>query len=286
MTTKNPQTSIEWKDFFIDACQVGNLNLVQKLCELEFIKIADFYTIETGFQFACQGGHLEVVKFLTTSTDFLAAGHKKINIHTNYEKSFKFACENGHLEVVKFLTTSPELLKAGHTFSDLHANNELGFRLSCSKGHLEIVKFLTTSPDLLNSGHTFSDLHAKNEEGFLSACKEGRLEIVKFLTTSSDLLAAGHSFADIHAIDDLGFRWACEGSHWNVVQFLIFDLNLEKSLKIEKFIQNHHPQARTYFEAQEERKIFKECVQSALFTPDSTEGLPQQLCSNFSSIRI
>lgn len=77
----HPKTFEEWNELFLTACLSGDFKVIQMICHLEFKTIA--------------------------------------NIHTECEEGFRLACDNGHLEIVKFLTTSPELLAAGHTFANI-----------------------------------------------------------------------------------------------------------------------------------------------------------------------
>ena len=102
---------------------------------------------------------------------------------------------------------------------------------SCQNGHLEIVKYLLTSPDLKEH----ADIHADNDVGFRWACENGYLEVVKYLLTSPDL----KEHANIHARDDLGFICACEQGHLEVVKYLIIDMNIEKTIHIEKYLNEN-----------------------------------------------
>ena len=65
---------------------------------------------------------------------------------------------------------------------------------------------------------------------FIDACYEGRLEVVKYLLASAELT----EHADVHAGNDEGFIWACENGHLEVVKCLIIDMNIDKTIHIEK----------------------------------------------------
>lgn len=243
----NPKNPEEWIKLFIHACSNGDLDLVRMLFEPEFKSIS--------------------------------------NLHYGDEEGFRIARGNGHLDIVKFLTTSSELLASAHSFVDIHAQDEEGFQLACRYGHLDVIQFLTTSSELLAAGHTFVNIHSNCEEGLNWACQEGHLEVLKFLTTSPVLLHAGHTFADIHGYEEEGFQLACDASHWNIVKFLIFDLNIEKTKTIVKIIQKY-PQTESYFEAREERKKLSECIKSIPSLQNSIDYDSQDLNSNLTSIRI
>lgn len=118
---------------------------------------------------------------------------------------FRKACANGHLEVVRFLTTSPELKAAGHEFVNIHAENAFGFEEACARGHLEIVRYLTRDPAFKAAGHDWVGIHMNNAEGFQRACSEGHLDVVRYLSTSQELKEAGHNWVDIHGGNEPSF---------------------------------------------------------------------------------
>ena len=103
-------------------------------------------------------------------------------------------------------------------------NNQ--FINACQNDDLDIVQFLLTSPGLKE--HV--DIHAENDLGFIIACEQGHLEVVKYLLTSAELT----EHVDIHALNDLGFRLACDRGRLEVVKYLILDMNIEKTIHIEK----------------------------------------------------
>lgn len=226
-----------WNRAFLKACKTGNLNRIQNLCKPEFRSVADIHADhDFGFRLACDRGHLEVVKFLTTSTELVASGHSFVDIHAHSSRVFHWACENGQLDIIKFLTTSPELLAAGHSFIDIHAHRDLGFRESCRYGHVDVVKFLTNSTDLLKSGH---------------------------------------SFVDIHVHSSIGLHWACQNKHWNVVEYLIFDLKIEKTQAVESLILEH-PQLQGYFNAREEHQQLTHIIHEHTQPNDDPKSLTQK----------
>ena len=69
-------------------------------------------------------------------------------------------------------------------------------------------------------------------EQFIDACEQGRLEVVKYLLTSPELT----EHADIHARNDEGFIWACRSGHLEVIKYLIIDMNIDKTIQIEKYL--------------------------------------------------
>ena len=204
---------------FMEACYKGDMKTVIKILKYSFLEL-NF--INDGFSWACNNGHLEVVKYLLTSPDL----KEHADIHADNDKGFRGACDKGHLEVVKYLLTSPYLKE----YADIHAQDDYGFRWACSNRHLEVVKYLLTTPELKE--HV--NIHANDDWGFRYACNNGHLEVVKYLLTSPDL----KEHADIHAYSDLGFRWACEEGHLEIVKFLIFVMNFQLSLETRKSINS------------------------------------------------
>jgi hypothetical protein len=121
-----------WDGKFQSACCYGRLKeirmLMVKNIRTPTIKLNIHANDEEGFRYACQNGHLEVVKYLMKQED-------KPNIHAYNEGGFRWACFYGHLEVVKYLMSLDNK-------PNIHANNEFGFQLACHNGHLEVVKYL------------------------------------------------------------------------------------------------------------------------------------------------
>ena len=70
---------------------------------------------------------------------------------------------------------------------------------------------------------------------FIDVCAQGHLEVVKYLLTSAELT----EHADIHALNDLGFIWACLDGRLEVIKYLIIDMNIEKTIHIEKYLNEN-----------------------------------------------
>ena len=102
---------------------------------------------------------------------------------------------------------------------------------ACENGQLEVVKYLLTSPELTEH----ADIHTENDLGFRLACEEGRLEVVKYLLASDELT----EHAKIHARNDEGFIWACRSGHLEVIKYLIIDMNIDKTIQIEKYLNEN-----------------------------------------------
>ena len=72
-------------------------------------------------------------------------------------------------------------------------------------------------------------------EQFIDACENGQLEVVKYLLTSAELT----EHANIHARNDEGFIWACRYGHLEVIKYLIIDMNIDKTIQIEKYLNEN-----------------------------------------------
>lgn len=78
----------------------------------------------------------------------------------------------------------------------------------------------------------YLDVHYYDDRCFRYACDGGHLEIVKYLLTSDDLVEK----CNIHVEDDYALRITNEHEHFEVVRFLVFDMEINKTDAIEKYI--------------------------------------------------
>jgi hypothetical protein len=149
----------------------------------------------------------------------------KAQIIKPFEERFIKSCVDGDLNEIKYLLHSKEL-----QFNvDIHAQNDGGFLLACSNGHLDIVKYFLTSPEL----KTHTNIKTNDNMGFLNACWRNKLNVVKYLLSSPEL----KEHADIHAQKDRAFQIACEHSNLELARLLIFDMNIEKTWHINKYMK-------------------------------------------------
>ena len=82
---------------FTDLCRAGDLDRIK---ELTNIYTTSQSMITTGFLYACDTGHLHVVKYLIEL--YKSACFEKIN-HTDNGYGFIRACNNRHLHIVIYL---------------------------------------------------------------------------------------------------------------------------------------------------------------------------------------
>ena len=103
---------------FIFACKENNLNKIQQMTHMVDIPM------NAGFIWACNNGHIDVVKYLVPLG---------VDIHANNEEGFRWACYNGHIDVVKYLVPLGV---------DIHANDEESFIWACMNEHINVVYYL------------------------------------------------------------------------------------------------------------------------------------------------
>jgi ankyrin repeat protein len=140
---------------------------------------------------------------------------------------FIASCVDGNLEDIKYLLTTSEL--KGNV--DIHCDNDAGIRLACANGYMEIIKYLLKSPELKEH----ANIHADNDMAFLNACFRGKFEVVKYLLTSPEI----EDRPNIHAMKDRAFEISCKHSDVELAQFLIFDMNIDKTKHIKKYMKMH-----------------------------------------------
>jgi ankyrin repeat protein len=127
----------------------GDLKLVKSLVEKGIdVHIENDYL----FRYACQNGHLEIVKFVTDM------GVDISNLNTG----FCWASQMGRFKIVKFL------FEKG---ADIHAEDDYAIRFTPEQGHFEIVKFL------LEKGADISLVPEKDRDKinrYLAVCERTR----------------------------------------------------------------------------------------------------------------
>lgn len=152
----------------------GKLNLIkdflshpnQNLCLSD---ISANSMVSDCFITACYRGQLEVVEYLSTSSEL----EEHVIIFTDDGAGFKKSCTEGQTEVVKFLTTSSKL----KMHYDLSWYGDFAIIEACTKGHVELVKFLLTDSCLPIKGN----IEANNFEGLRNAVLSHKDEVVDYL---------------------------------------------------------------------------------------------------------
>lgn len=118
--------------------QYGTCKISLKLGEKQNKKIDITINDYCPFRMACEGGHLEIVKYLIEIGKDIKH-RRRINIHARNEYGFRSASQNGHLELVKYLI---ELGKDEGKEIDIHREGDYAFRKACENGHLSVAEWL------------------------------------------------------------------------------------------------------------------------------------------------
>jgi ankyrin repeat protein len=131
----NNSYSVKKKKFrldsaFKDACTKGDLTQVKNLIKSN----NDNIDYDLGLIFASTYGHLDIVKYLLTSSEL----EKHANINTQDDYPLRIASSNLHIDVIKYLLTSPELKK----HADIHARNDEVFYTICALRDYNMLKYL------------------------------------------------------------------------------------------------------------------------------------------------
>lgn len=217
MEIENPE---EWESCFWEACEDGDIKEVQRLCSKEFDQINNLKESgEEGLIKACIKGHLNVVRFLTTSEDLKNSGHDWVSLTVGtggFER-----CE--------------------------------GLIEACLNNHLEIVKWFMTSKDCESIREQWEGFQEEAVMGFIWACDQGNLEVVKFLLMGEEMKKAGQAWVNIHEEEDKGFRKAWMKGQKEIVKWMILDFKIQKTEVIQEWCKRY-PEIEIYFKSREEQE--------------------------------
>ena len=226
------------------ACRYGWLNIAKAIleynCQTSFlssfvpsqfdstnhIEMKEGTNLQTPIYYACRGGHMNVVRYLTEQrkcdlnledknhympvdyalscgqtevVQYLIDKHKckprrELTLTHDLEWTWlKFACHFGYLEIVKSL--NPQSF-------------QLGLHYACESGNLDIVQYL------VDLNHDYSTRDKLGMTPLHYACKHGHLKIVQYF----DKLQHNLSLNDDK--NQTPMHLACIGGHYNVVEFL------------------------------------------------------------------
>jgi ankyrin repeat protein len=203
------------------AAMKGRVHTVRSLLDKPGIHI-DAKTADgvTALNFACRGGHLEVVKLL------VAAGARVNPKAKNEWASLVSAASGGHLQVVSYL------VEAGADVRRAGPDGKTSLMVAVEKGRVRIVEYLLGRPDI--------NIDAKTPEGFGAldfACCHGHLELVKLLVGAGARVdpqarnqwLAWAPWANRQASDDWGaLSSAALGGHLQVVEYLVREAGANK----------------------------------------------------------
>jgi len=196
-------------DGFTCACWFGCIDVIKYL-------LANIGTItinEEGFYYACEEGHIEIVKALL---EFMKTNEVTINVQRCVEYAFFHACVGGDVDVVKYV-----LNYASENENELkHKYNEVFERL-CDIGNIEMMKYLL---EYMKDNNQEIDITANGNGAFIAACINNQLEVVRFLMR----YARKHGLEiDVTVKNDYTFRMALTLGHSDIVKYLVDECNAD-----------------------------------------------------------
>lgn len=204
---------------FLNACENGNLNVIEYLLNSKDIK-KEFnicFDKNAALGYASTKGIFEVVKYLLTSPDL----KEHADIHSCDNLTFKNATNIGNLEIVKYLTTSQDLKERIESKDLLN----YALRTACYFGYTDIVKFLLEEPILKNKINLYS-IDETGDNAFLLACQENNMDIVEYFIFEKDIdrTSAIQNYIDLNSADNISKLFQVRGLN----NILKAELNSEK----------------------------------------------------------
>ena len=205
---------------FLVACKNGRFKIVQLLLRNTDLKI-NFNAIDnhwgySGFHFACQQGHFDVVKTLVETTAGLSIDLKAKTKNSNSDSVFHLACTNDNSAVVKILMKNAAALDI-----DLNEEDSIGmspFFLACHHDSTEMVEIFIENAANLGIDLNAKALSVSNWTGFHLACAKGYADVVNIFMKN-----AANSSIDLNRKSKNGytaFNLACRCNQFEVVKIL------------------------------------------------------------------
>lgn len=194
------------------ACIYGHSELV-KLLTLTYKANIDIQDDQrcSPLLYACQNGHLGMVKFLINMG-------ASIEVCDRYKNTpLHLACSGKHTEIIELLVYHRRKLVKQNNSQDMTP-----LHIACQTGDLSIVKYL------VNNGANISALTGDYSTPLHIACNNGHLNIVKYLIA----VGAEVEMPDINGWTPL-FQ-SCNKGHEDVVEFLIKECKVKVNIKCKK----------------------------------------------------
>jgi ankyrin repeat protein len=237
-----------------EASRSGHTNIVKMFLDESKtdIRIDPSLRNNYAFRWACENGHIEVVRMLLTDervdpTDFnnyairLAScfGHtevvrtlltdERVDPTTNNNHAIRSASARGHTDVVRLLLQwSYETEENRRWGVDPTAGYNEAILLASQNGYIEVVRLLIADPRV---GPT-----AKTNYAILAACEFGRTEVVRLLLADPQV--------DPTANNNYAIRFASQNGHTEVVRLLLqypqVDPTAQSNYTIRYASQNGH----------------------------------------------
>ena len=206
-TTEDIENNRIWLTF---ACQCGYLGMVKSFFDQNHIQDIQMLTLMHD---ACQGGHLDIVKYLHQ----LNFDHNSKDVH--HLTPLHHACQAGHLHIVQYL----EQLGCNQNARDEEQRTPLHH--ACLNGHVSVVKHLCKySPISIRN-----DLWVKDEHELYPldcAWQNGHHEVVNYLITHQHC-KPNEQFKDVCSSGWTWLTYASRYGHLTIVQYLIDELGCD-----------------------------------------------------------
>jgi hypothetical protein len=220
---KNKLTQNELQYELINACQLGNFELVKNMYD-------KYYSENNSFK----------NKFLSLSK---LSNRSSPTLDMPYITPFVLveACAANNSEITNFLLTKKELIK---NMDDNQQILAICLKEFIIHNNLEMVEIFT--PLIKTKNKSFYDTICP---GFMYACEQGNIEMVKYVSEHFDIGKDKVNYSTGYPVKYQGFMEACRTGKLNVVEYLIntpdFDLkqidtiiNVNRNIAVE--LSNNH----------------------------------------------
>lgn len=187
---------------FLDACRKGMLGDAIESWDM-LGRHRSYVCLQTAFFSACDGGHLDVAKWIYFTCDGGSGSVNTVNVFDGPRfPPFFWACENGHLVVAEWLWelggVPEDPYKWGTTFMT-----------TCARGKLDAAQWLWA---LCLKGRFLGRLNWAFDMAFAGACGNGHMDTATWLWSLGDI--------NPHHDNDRAFRLACACGHLHVAQWV------------------------------------------------------------------
>lgn len=196
----------ELHSFFINACYLGDLDIVIKLT-----------TIYPPKLFIDENNEINLV-----DTNFVIPF---IDI-TSSPGAFNISCGRGHLHLVKFFLTN--FFYKNFTSNPYQINS--GFLDACTQGQLNIVKYFLENPNI--SQHLV--FNEDDPVAFSASARCGHLDTLRYLLNSPKVNRP-ENMKNVH---DAIFWDAFKKDQYSILYYLICEYKIEKTSKIQSILKS------------------------------------------------
>jgi hypothetical protein len=212
-------TPQEIADKLQEACANDNVNFVKEFLQSNWLihesKFDQFMV--AMIKECCILGRLEIMKVL-----FESPFEKYFNNSLNISQFMNYSSQYGHIDIVKYLTDTPSI-KINHNSTILY----FGTMCAAQYGHLNILKYFVETHE-----NYMSNIPNPEKEIFDAACcKDNNILVLQYLI----------SLPNYNLQKNLakGFETACEKQALENLRYLIFELNIEKTESIKKYLNTY-----------------------------------------------